>query len=258
MRFLSKWLRANKISLNSSKTELLIFRHPSKQINYELKLRINGRRLYPSDFVKYLGIIIDSHLKWNYHTDFIAPKLTRALGMLTKIRYFVDANTLRSIYFGIFSSIMLYGVQIWGQLSNKYVNRITRLQDNAIRIIIFSKFHDSRGQLYKNKNILKFSDNVHLLNFLFAFDNYKGYLPSIFDNYFTYSNEQHNYPTRAANRNLILLPKKFTNVYGIKSITYQSAQSWNTILKEYLDNDLYNKSKFFCKKFIYKHILNSY
>ena len=85
--FLSKWLRANKISLNCSKTELMIFRHPRKQINYELKLKINGRKLYPSDYVKYLGILIDPHLNWNYHTDFIAPKLSQALGMLMKIRH---------------------------------------------------------------------------------------------------------------------------------------------------------------------------
>ena len=149
LRFLSKWLRANKISLNAGKTEMIIFRHPMKQLKYELKLKINGKRLYQSDFVKYLGILIDPHLKWNYHIDFIAPKLSRALGMLTKIRHFVDANTLRSVYFGIFSSIMSYASQIWGQITNKHVNRILRLQDSAIRIINFATYNESRGQLYK-------------------------------------------------------------------------------------------------------------
>ena len=162
LRFLSKWLRANKISLNCSKTELIIFRHPRKQINYELKLKINGRKLYPSDYVKYLGILIDPHLNWDYHTDFIAPKLSRAKGMLMKILHYVDANTLRSVYFGIFSSTMLYGAQIWGQIINKHENWIIKLQDSAIRIINFAKSHDSRGQLYKNMKILKFSDNIYI------------------------------------------------------------------------------------------------
>ena len=110
LRFLSKWLRANKISLNCSKTELIIFRHPRKQINYELKLKTNGRKLYPSDYVKYLGILIDPRLNWDYHTDFIAPKLSRAKGMLMKIIHYIDANTLRS---SILLNFFIYYV-IWG------------------------------------------------------------------------------------------------------------------------------------------------
>ena len=85
LRNLCNWLKANKISLNASKTELLIFRHPNKEINYDLKIKINGKRLLPSSFVKYLGILIDSHLTWNYHADMLAAKLSRNVRMLTKI-----------------------------------------------------------------------------------------------------------------------------------------------------------------------------
>ena len=258
LRFLSNWLRANKISLNASKTELIIFRHPSKQLNYDLKVKINGKRLYESDFVKYLGVYIDSHLRWDYHIDFIAPKLTRALGMLTKIRHFVDFNTLRSVYFGIFSSIMLYAAQIWGQISSKNVNRIIRLQDNAIRILNFATSNDSRGPLYKKMNILKFKDNLHVQNFIFAHDSFKGNLPSIFKDYFMISREQHDYQTRAAMNNHFTLPQKRTAIYGRNSVTYQSALAWNTVLKEHEEKDFSNKSKHFCKKSISKKILDCY
>ena len=39
----------------------------------------------------------------------------------------------------------------------------------------------------KNMKILKFSQNVSVLNFLFAHDSYTGCLPSIFANYFKLS-----------------------------------------------------------------------
>ena len=53
-------LRANNlISLNASKTELLIFRHSNKKINYDFKIIMYGEKLYPSTFVKYLGVLID-------------------------------------------------------------------------------------------------------------------------------------------------------------------------------------------------------
>ena len=87
LKQLCKWLRANTISLNCNKTELIIFRHPNKQINYELKIKINGKKLLPSTSVKYLGISLDPHLNWSHQVDSLSTKLTRAAGMLSKIRY---------------------------------------------------------------------------------------------------------------------------------------------------------------------------
>ena len=101
---LSNWLISNKISLNTSKTELLIFRHPKKKINYNLRIKLNGKLFCPSNHVKYLGVYIDSNLNWNYQTNILASKLTRSIRMLSKIRHYVTTETLKSIYYAIFSS----------------------------------------------------------------------------------------------------------------------------------------------------------
>ena len=37
--------------------ELLIFRHPNKK-NYELKHKLDGKKLHPSKYVKYLRVLI--------------------------------------------------------------------------------------------------------------------------------------------------------------------------------------------------------
>ena len=100
--------------------------------------------------------------------------------------------------------------------------------------------------------------NIYVHNFIFAHDSYRGRLPSIFNDYFKLSNKQHNYLTRAATMNLLLLPKKRTIIYGIKSVTYQSALAWNSILKVNVDKDFCNNSKYFCKKSISKQLLESY
>ena len=51
LKLLCQWLAANKISLNSSKTEYILFRHKLKPINYQLKIKIDGKKLYPSTFI---------------------------------------------------------------------------------------------------------------------------------------------------------------------------------------------------------------
>ena len=84
LKFLCNWLKANKISLNASKTELIIFRDPRKKSSHDLKIEIDGKKLIPSRYVKYLGILLDCHFSWNeqdidmqetQHLDHLSPAL---------------------------------------------------------------------------------------------------------------------------------------------------------------------------------------
>ena len=49
-----KWLKANKISLYVGKTELAVFTSPRKHLHCDLKIKLNGKRLYETDSVKQL------------------------------------------------------------------------------------------------------------------------------------------------------------------------------------------------------------
>ena len=61
---IANWLKANKISLNVGKTELFVFTSPKKQLYSGLRIKLNGKRLYETDSVKYLGI----HKSYGYGT----------------------------------------------------------------------------------------------------------------------------------------------------------------------------------------------
>ena len=65
MKQLNNWLSANKISLNVEKTGLVIFKSPRKVLSDEIKIKLTGKRLYPSNSVKYLGVRIDKYLLCN-------------------------------------------------------------------------------------------------------------------------------------------------------------------------------------------------
>ena len=64
--------------------------------------------------MKYLGIRIDSKLKWKAHADDIVLKLTRANVMLYKVIDFVNAEILKAIYHALFESHIHYACIIWG------------------------------------------------------------------------------------------------------------------------------------------------
>ena len=125
LKGITNWLNANRISLNINKTEFIIFRKPRKLIDFEIKIKLNGKRIYPSTKIKYLGVLLDEHLSWKPHIDELTKKLNRSNSMLSKIRYYVDENTIRSLYFSIFSSHISYCCQVWGQSGNSQFKQNT-------------------------------------------------------------------------------------------------------------------------------------
>ena len=131
--------------------------------------------------LKYLGVLIDSHLNFSFHINSISTKLSRSIGMITRIRHYVTKDTLRSIYFGIFSSILTYGSQIWGQIKSKYFNRLVTLQ-NKVKGLNFANFRDTVSPLYKTSKIKIKNDSIRLQNFMYVLDDIKGILPPSLQN----------------------------------------------------------------------------
>ena len=113
LKGITNWLNANRISLNVSKTEFIIFHKPSKSVSSaSLKIKLNEKKVYPSSSTKYLGVLIDEHLLWKPYTDKLIKKLIKFNNILSKIRHYVDNNTIRSLYFALFSSHISYCGQV--------------------------------------------------------------------------------------------------------------------------------------------------
>ena len=73
LKILYKWLLANKISLNCDKTEIIFFHKPG-EIVPEMKIKMNGHRIYPSNNIKYLGIYLET-LNGRFHCETLMKKL---------------------------------------------------------------------------------------------------------------------------------------------------------------------------------------
>ena len=63
-----------------------IFKFKQKKLEVDLKIKLCGKRLYPTESVKYLGVKIDAKLSWQYHVNDPPIKLNRANATLFKMR----------------------------------------------------------------------------------------------------------------------------------------------------------------------------
>ena len=127
------------------KSNFVIFRPPQRSLNYEIKLKVidNSTNISSSleckEYVKYLGVLIDNHLSWKYHIGYITMKISKIVGVISRLRHFVPFCTLRCIY--IYQSLILpyltYGLTAWGQAAKAHLNKLLLLQKRALRLMYF-------------------------------------------------------------------------------------------------------------------------
>ena len=167
LKNLSQWLKSNKLSLNVTKTELIIFHSVSKKTDHSLKFKLDGKRLTQTDTVKYLGVLLDDHLLCSKQINHVATKLNQATSILSKLRSRASIKILKMTYHFLFCYHLLYGPQIWGQPNITSQNKIQKLQNRALRKVLFKEKQDSISEVYKELKILKFFDLLYLQNCLF-------------------------------------------------------------------------------------------
>ena len=94
---------------------MVIFKSKQKKLEGNLKIRLCGNNLHPTESVKYLGVKIGASLSWQCQVNDISVKLNRVNARLFKTRKYVSPKILRSIYFVIFESYLSYCSPLWAQ-----------------------------------------------------------------------------------------------------------------------------------------------
>ena len=239
------------------KLNLCFLLHLTKQLDSDLKIKLNGKRLYETDSVKYLGIQIDKGLTWKQHINHVALKLNKANAILSKLRHVLDIKTLRSVYYAIFESHLCYASLVWAQ-SNISVKRLHLLQKKSLRLMFFQSRNSHTGPLFKTSKILKSFDKTALENCIFIIKSLKGLLPSIFNNWFKFSFETHSHDTRWSNLGYLKMPSYHTKTYGRYSFFVNSIYVWNHLQRCHQNVIFHQLRAYKLKEILINFFLNRY
>ena len=241
---------------------MIVFKR-SRTKNQDIKIKINGCKIYPSNSIKYLDVHLDADLSGITHCDQLIPKLRRANGMLAKARHHLaDPKDLLSLYHSLFSSILNYGAQIWGLISNSNVHKIERAKKAALRIITFSDFNTHSAPIFQELKLLRFQDHIQLQNILLVYDFKNKNLPTSFNDFLIDDDDIDLVHTRAESQALtkLVFASKYNQIkYGRKSITHTCAMIWNRFAKHIfpeINMTTISRKKF--KDIVVKYFLNSY
>ena len=221
------WLLANRLSVHyTEKTKFMLIQGPNvkdKGSDENFTLKMGNHVIEKTNNYKYLGVIVDDHLNWKCHIDKLCSKLSSVCGVLSKVRHYLDRNSLLLIYNSLFDSRIRYGLLGWGTSCEKYLAKIRVLQNRAIRFITFASFRTSVAPLYSKLKILPLNEQVFLQRSIFMHGLHYKNLPFALSEYCT--RPEHRYPTRYNAAGNYVLPKATTN-RGQNSIKYNGPKAW--------------------------------
>ena len=140
------------MKLNANKTHLITV-GTSQRVNglaEGVKVEMDGIVLEenPERCEDLLGISLQFNLKWNNTIDNLQTKLKSRLAGLNKLRYIVPYTMLKTITQGIFNSVLVYCLPLFGGCSKGQLGDLQVLQNKAAHIVTRSPPLTARNNMF--------------------------------------------------------------------------------------------------------------
>jgi len=188
---------AHRLSLHPEKTKFMLISHaktnivPNIQINYnpiggvqdpQKIFKMNFINNSSTPYAKFLGVLIDPHLTFKFQIESVHKKISTALYFLRNAKNLLNEKALKSIYYAIFHSHLIYAIQIWSCCSESLLTSIFKKQKMAVRIIVNAKYNSHTEPIFKKLNILPFPSLCEFFKIQFMQQFTQKFLPVALEN----------------------------------------------------------------------------
>ena len=94
-----QWLASNRLVLNQSKTKWMLFGIRQKLEHCsDHRIQLHGKEIDRVSSFCYLGVTLDENLSWNEHVELICNKVSKRLGLLSRIRPYLTLKAAKYVY----------------------------------------------------------------------------------------------------------------------------------------------------------------
>lgn len=238
------WLEANDLTLNLNKTKYIHFSLRQSVLNLNIKfhsLSCNRNSSNCSCYIlqsvhsiKYLGLHIDSNLKWKTHISELGKRLRFVLYKFFHLKNKVSLSFLKSLYYAWFYSLINYGIIIWGGEYISSLQPLISLQNKCFKI-----FRPQSSPLrFKSLKLLPIRHNAYFRILLYIFRNKSNFREKV-RQYNTRSTDIFEIPTFSKDifsKNFDYLAPKLFNSLPSHLITSRKYSTFRRLLFDFLIN----------------------
>ncbi|KAJ0179100.1 hypothetical protein K1T71_004812 [Dendrolimus kikuchii] len=163
---ISNWLNLNKLTLNVTKTNYILFNNTERSLPLNLDYSIQIHTCKPSSLtcscdtlakskcIKYLGVLLDDKLTWCSHINKLTTQTRKLIYIFKKLRNVADQSLLRTVYLSLAQSVLSYCITSWGGARKSHLIKLERAQRILLKTIKSKPYRYPTGKLYSECNVL--------------------------------------------------------------------------------------------------------
>lgn len=158
----SKWTKRWRIKLNEAKSSHINFTY--RKID-TIPILVNGKVIPYCLTAKYLGMTLDTKLKWK---EYVKKKKEELNIQYRKLYWLLGRNSELSvqnkilIYKQILKPVWTYGIQLWGCTKTSNIKLIQTFQNKILRGIVNAPWYIRNGDLHRDLHITTVTDEIKL------------------------------------------------------------------------------------------------
>lgn len=151
----SEWLQKSLLTLNTKKTMYLCFHKTAASApDPSFQIQVSNTMLFRSKTLKYLGVQIDENLNFRAHIGALSTKLRKLINVMRNLRYAACPETLKTVYFALCQSIIVYCISCWGSAAKTYLIQAERAQRSVLKVMLRKPYRYSTSNLYTEARVL--------------------------------------------------------------------------------------------------------
>lgn len=180
---ITEWLKCNKLKLNADKTKAMVIAKSSIVRNRVInELNVHGICIendnieFVNEF-KYLGVMLDQYLNFDKHVNYIAKKVGKKIGVLSRLSAFISPVTCAHLYKSLIAPHFEYCSTIMWQMDKKNIAILQKLQNKAMRVIIKCHWRTHVVDMLHALNWMSITQRIYFNAMIFIFKMQSNLLP---------------------------------------------------------------------------------
>ena len=212
---LSNWFINNKLSVNTSKTEVIFFGRPDKvnECKTLFPLSFQNKALECKEKVKYLGVTFEESMSWNEQVKSVRKKAYHSIHKIQRISNLLDVHTKKLLLNALVMPHINYCCSSWSSMSASNNKKIESLMKNIDKIHPMNRTFKQVSNF--NKSIMTFKGINNIA-------------PDYLCSKFKLVRQCHNRVTRFSVQNNLTVPLA-SNSFKNKTFISTSTPLWNNL-----------------------------
>ena len=228
---LRTWTHINKLKLNDSKTEFMIFgTKDSLKKSITKSIKIGDCDIMAVESVRNIGAMFDSEMKMDVQVRHVCSSAWHRLHNIGKIRHYLTVDQTKMVVHAYvtskldYNNILLYGI------STRLSNRLQLVQNAAAKLITRKKKFDRVTPLLEELHWLPVESRIIFKMMLICFKALHGTGPLYIKDMLTIAKPKGGYSFRWSKDTLLLeQPSTRLVTYGDRSFSAAAPRLWNKL-----------------------------